>query len=101
MVDELIKKCMKELKPYHVGFWKMEEIHIRELCYADDMVTFESTEENLQENVNIEEPKRINLKCNREKQKTRIIDNESLMHNIKIEGQEIELSEIINCQGTL
>ena len=56
------------------------------------MVIFGSTEENLQENVNIitGHLKRINLKCNTEKTKAMIIGNESLTHNIKIEGQDME-----------
>ena len=46
MLNEVIKKYKKQLKPYNVGFWKMKKIQIRELCYADDVVTFGSTVEN-------------------------------------------------------
>jgi len=74
-------------------------------CYADDIVIFRSTEENLQDIVHLKE---INMKCNTEKTKTMIICNESLTHNIKIEGQDREqirmfkyLSGIINSQSTL
>ena len=76
----------------------------------DDVATFESTEENLQENVDIitEHLKGINLKRNTEKTKTMITGNESLTHVVKIEGQDIEqvalfknLRGIINSRGTL
>ena len=62
----------------------MEEMQIRELCYVDDMVIYGSTEENLQENVNITTGHtiEINLKCNTEKTKTTIKGNESLTHII-------------------
>ena len=81
----------------------MEKIQIRELYSIDNIVIFRSNEETLQENVNIitRHLKRINLKCNTEK-----TGNESLTHNIKIEGQDIEqvgmfkyLGGIINSKG--
>ena len=69
MLDEVMKKCKKQRR--NVVFWKLEKIQIRELCYVDDMVIFESSEENPEENVNkiIEHLRGINLKCNMKKQK--------------------------------
>ena len=69
----------------------MEKIQVRELCHADDVVIFGSTEESTdtrkctgylkgikqkktEKDENLE---RINLKCNTEKTKTTITGNES------------------------
>lgn len=51
VLDEAIKDARREVKPYEVGYWKMEMIRVSEVCYVDDMVILTKDENTLNENV--------------------------------------------------
>lgn len=41
------------MKAYKVGKWRIEDIKITELMFADDMAMIADTKQNLQRNVNV------------------------------------------------
>lgn len=92
VIDEAIKKATMKTRKYKVGRWKMKEIQLSELLYADDMVLVAHSEEDLQYNVEIyhNELRKVNMKINIGKTKTMVIAAEEIRHSITIEGQEIE-----------
>jgi hypothetical protein len=53
VLDDAVKESKKEAKQFTIGNWKMKEVKITDLSYADDMVVFGSTEKELQNNMNI------------------------------------------------
>lgn len=92
ILDEAIKTAKTNIKEYFVGRWKMENIYVSELCFADDMVIIAADENTLQHNLDHynKQLKEMNMAISTEKTKTMIVSKERKQHNIKINEEKIE-----------
>ena len=84
---------MRSLK---VGMWKLKPIQLKMLAFADDLMIFGKTQQDLQYNLNVlnRELRKRGLKINASKTKTMLISREPNTHEIKLEG---EVLEQVNC----
>jgi DNA-directed RNA polymerase specialized sigma24 family protein len=70
VIDDILKKCKEKYKNLAVGKWKMKNVILQELPFADDMVLVAETEEILQQNLEIyqKELREVIMEVNIEKQ---------------------------------
>ena len=52
-MDEIMKACKSEIRPFKIGNWLMKLTTVSELAFADDLVLIAKSEEDLQYNLNV------------------------------------------------
>jgi hypothetical protein len=52
-MGDVFKQIKLKLRKYQIGSWKMKPINISKLVYADDIVLFSRSQENMQRNLEI------------------------------------------------
>ena len=90
-MDEIMKACKSEIRPFKIGNWLMKPVTVSELAFADNLVLIAKSEEDLQYNLNIWNREFIkkNMRLNVAKTET-MISREEQKHNIKLEGQKLQ-----------
>ena len=70
-MDSVAKACSK-MKKMNVGMWKLKPVNLTTLSFADDLVLFGKSEDDLQYNINIlnNELSKRGMKINAKKTKT-------------------------------
>ena len=91
LMNSVSREC-GEMRPTQIGMWKLKPVQLRMLAFADDLVIFGNTEQDLQHNLNIlnRELKKRGLKINPNKTKSMLISREHNEHEIKLEGETLE-----------
>ena len=87
-----ISKQSKGMRPLSVGMWKMKPVKLKILAFADDLILFGQTQQDLQYNLSIlnRELMKKGLKINSKKTKTMVISREQKSHAIKLNGEVLE-----------
>ncbi|KAF6203343.1 hypothetical protein GE061_003761 [Apolygus lucorum] len=91
-IEELLTAINKECKPYTkkyvIGNWKMRQVCISELAFADDVALIASRADYLQHNLNQweEEMKKRNMIISTTKTKSMIISRSPAQHMIQLSG---------------
>lgn len=103
-MDQIIKNCSRSSRKMNVGYYKMNSIQISECVFADDIVTFASTERNLQYNVDLwsKELEDRGMRINTSKTKTIVVSNDKDRKvMIKINKNTVEQVENIKYLGAV
>lgn len=102
VLDEAIKEAKKDLKQYEVGHWKMEQITVSDLCYADDIVIIAKNEKTLNLNMEIYKKalQKVNMTISKEKTQTMIIGNTE-QHVVKLGEEKLEQVNRFKYLGTI
>ena len=91
LMDSISKQC-KGMRSLNVGMWKMKPVQLKMLAFADDLVVFGKSQDDLNHNVRILnwELKKRGLVINAKKTKTMVISREPCKHKIKLNGEVLE-----------
>ena len=83
------------MRPYIAGMFKLRSVKLGMLSFADDLVVFGNSAENLEYNVNLlnRELKNKGMSINSKKTKTMVISREPKQHSIKVENECLEQVE--------
>ncbi|KAF6213851.1 hypothetical protein GE061_011575 [Apolygus lucorum] len=86
------EECKPYTKKYVIGNWKMRQVCISELAFADDVALIASRADYLQHNLNQweEEMKKRNMIISTTKTKSMIISRSPAQHMIQLSGQRLE-----------
>ena len=90
-MNSVSKQC-KGIRPLNIGMWNLKPVQLKVLAFADDLVVFGKTQQDLQHNVTIlnRELKKRALIINTRKTKTMVISREPCRHQIKINRETLE-----------
>ena len=91
LMNSISRKC-NQMRALNVGMLKLAPVKITMLSFADDLVVFGKTQEDLEHNVNMlnREITQRGMKINLNKTKTMIISREPKPHTIRVEGEALE-----------
>ena len=99
----LVAKNCKDIRPFNVGMWKLRPVKLSMLLFADDLVVFGRTQQDLEHNMNVlnRELKIKGLKINPQKTKTMILNRETKRHEIKLDGEIMEQVDVYKYLGVM
>ena len=102
LMNSISKQCRK-MKALNVGMLKLSPIKLYMLSFADDLVIFGKTQQELEQNMNIlnRELSRRGMTINSKKTKTMVISREYKQHSIKIGDDTLEQVDTYKYLGVM
>lgn len=102
LMNSISKQC-KQMKPLNVGMLNLAPINISLLSFADDLVVFGRTQQELERNMNIlnRELKKRGMTINSKKTKTMVLSRETKQHSIRLGKDTLEQVEVYKYLGVM
>lgn len=109
-MDEAVKESQPKMEKFVIGYKNLQPIRIETCVFADDILIFANSENNLEKNVNAWKTSldKLNLNLNIGKTKCMAVSNRERESKITVEGNNIEqvskykyLGTTINSKGNL
>ena len=102
LMNSISKQC-KQMKPLNVGMLKLAPIKLSLLSFADDLVVFGKTQQELEHNLNLlnKELKKRGMKINSKKTKTMVLSRENKQHTIRLDEDTLEQVEVYRYLGVM
>lgn len=107
-MDDAIRHCQERMQRFRVGYRELQPTYLQACAFADDIVLFANSEENMQKSVKIWKDALAaqKLELNVEKTKVVMIGNEAGVASVTADGEVIEqvqaykyLGSVINSRG--
>ncbi|KAF6212004.1 hypothetical protein GE061_012522 [Apolygus lucorum] len=102
-MDDAIKECKGHTKKFTVGNWRMRQVNISELAFADDVALVARTPASLQWNLDIwnHEMTKRNMVISISKTKTMVISRRPKKHSVTLRGESLEQVECFKYLGAM
>lgn len=101
VMDDILKETKEKVKKLLVGYRNMERVTISECAFADDLVIFAKSEQDLQHSLDVWKKalQDRNLKINTDKTKVMVVGKGDEKISITLDGRKIDQSETYNYLG--